>query len=532
VTKKPVRSGRRAGPARPIPGRAARYAPLLLDAAIVALTFVCFWPLTHFYFAQDDFVFLERASHGVAESMGGFFRAVPGQFRPLTKGLYFLVTWPLFGLHAAPFHVVSILLHAANAVLVGVLLRRLGISAVVSRAVAVCFALNAGFLEAVAWIACVQQLIGNLFLLLALIFGVDALHNTGWRPRAAALVAYTLALVSYEQTVAAPLVLLAWVASRHGARSALAAAWGPLRGFWILLAAYALFVLGARGLPDGGPYAMTIGSNVLDNLRTYTGIAFALWLVFPPFGLPAGFTVSHAVWIALVAYLAACRKYRDLAFGTVAFLLLLAPVLFTSNHTHSFHLYVPAIGAWFLVASALESVCAFLARRAERVVVPVLAAVVVVCAVGCIGTTRRNATATFSATVPLPRSFVLRRAVLAERIAHDLRVKTSTTGPLRRIVLIYPYPKFRANWLNVHAALGQGHALPLILDRPGLETVFVPPSTVPGDARRDEVFYYTELGRCFTPDEWEAEVRRRAERAPRPPVTSPDSTAADAPGDG
>jgi hypothetical protein len=129
---------------------------------MVVLTLVCFWPLVHFFFAQDDFVFLERASRGLADAAGGFFDARPGQFRPLTKGVYFALTWPLFGLHATPFHIISILLHAANALLLGAFLRRLGINSAVSRFVAVLFAVTVAYMETVAWVSCVQQLLGML----------------------------------------------------------------------------------------------------------------------------------------------------------------------------------------------------------------------------------------------------------------------------------------------------------------------------------------------------------------------------------
>src|SRR5215468_5470999 len=81
---------------------------LLGSALLVCFVFYCYWPLTRFFFSQDDFYFLERASSGFRASMEQFFNTRPGHFRPLTKGLYFFFAWPIFGLNPAPYHIVSL----------------------------------------------------------------------------------------------------------------------------------------------------------------------------------------------------------------------------------------------------------------------------------------------------------------------------------------------------------------------------------------------------------------------------------------
>ncbi len=526
-----AKKAKRQKPAQPAQKRSRTIPPVVFDALIVVLAIACFWPLATYYFAQDDFVFLDRANHGIAAAMGPFFSMHPGQFRPLTKGLYFLLTWPVLGLHPVPYHVLSILLHAVNAILVGVLLRRMGLSTLVSRLVAVLFAVNVGYMEAVGWISCVQQLISNIFLLLTLIFGIDALGDGGRRTRALATVMYLLALTSYEQTLAAPLVLLLWQWSRRGLRAAVAAAWGPLRVPLGILVAYALFMFAGKGMPDSGPYAMHLGKNVFDNLRTYTGLAFSLWLVFPAYGLPTGLTVSHGVWFALAAVHLVRGTFRDLAFGVGAFLLLLAPVAFTKDHTHSFHLYVPAIGAWFLLASALDGIRAAIAAPARRQLDLALVVALIIGVAGSTVALRKNVHAMISESMQLPRSFVLRRAVLAERMCHDLLIKSAKKGKGGRLILAYPYPKYAANWRNIYSALGQGSAVRLVLESPDLDVVFVPPAAAPSaDDLSTEVLFYTELGRCYTVAEREEGLRRRTLHESEPAVAAPDSTGAGAPG--
>ncbi|HET6348932.1 MAG TPA: hypothetical protein VFH88_07605, partial [Candidatus Krumholzibacteria bacterium] len=328
----------------------------LAGSLLLALfVFYCFWPLTRYFFSQDDFYFLEKASAGLRAVTAPHFNAHPGHFRPVTMGLYFLVMWPLFGLYPLPYHVVSLALHALNAILAGVLLRRLGISRFASWIAALLFAANVGELEAVAWVSCVQQLLGATFTLVALIRGVDALGTRGRAPVVGASVAYALALGSYEQTLAIPLVLMLWEWIHRGWRAALRACAGPLLPMWILLGAYLVYVLGIRGLPASGPYQMWLGAHVWENFREYTGSVFAVWLIYPYLDLPTGLRGSHIVWWTLIAWYAWRRKPKDLAFGCAAFVLFLLPVLFMRYHVFSFHLYIPAIGALYLLAGAADS---------------------------------------------------------------------------------------------------------------------------------------------------------------------------------
>src|SRR5258708_314346 len=107
---------------------ASRWMLLVGSCATILFVFYCYWPLTRFFFSQDDFYFLEKASSGLRASLEQNFNTHPGHFRPITKGLYFLVMWAMFGVNAVPYHVVSLALHAGNSILVGVLLRRLGVS--------------------------------------------------------------------------------------------------------------------------------------------------------------------------------------------------------------------------------------------------------------------------------------------------------------------------------------------------------------------------------------------------------------------
>ena len=478
----------------------------ICSAATFLFVFACYWPLTRYFFAQDDFVFLDRATRGFEETMRPYFHGRPGQFRPLTKGVYFLMTWPVFGFHPLPYHVMSLALHALNAILVGVVLRRFGISTVISWVAVVLFAANMCHMEAIAWISCVQQLIGTAFVLTTLIYGVDAMRDGGRRAIVLATVGYALALASYEQTMATPLVLLIWAWVGGGFRAAWRAAWGPVRPMLVLLAIYTAYTL-IRGMPETGPYVMSAGHNVRDNLSCYLSFVFSFWMLYPAYALPSGITSSTGVWIALIVVHTLLRSGRQLIFGLATFLLFLAPVMFTKDHTHSFHLYVSAIGAWFLLGSAGDLLRRVAGAGWGRAVVAAAIVAATVVAAGASPALHRNMNATVE-IVALPRSFVLRRAILAERMCTNIKQRWTgeTTG---RLILFYPgtHP---ANYRNIQVALGYGAGVKVLVERPDLEVVFVPPAEMPDSIQPGELMVYSELGACYRLEEWR-ELERQAE---------------------
>jgi hypothetical protein len=141
------------------------------------------------------------------------------------------------------------------------------ISPLVSWLAAGVFAAHLCHIEAIAWASCIQQLAGAAFLFTALMFGLDALDGRGRRAVIAATVAYACALGSYEQTMAAPFVLVAWqwIINRRRDVRALA----PMLA---LFAVYAVYAIVLRGMPETGPYVMSFGRNILDNLRDISAL--------------------------------------------------------------------------------------------------------------------------------------------------------------------------------------------------------------------------------------------------------------------
>jgi tetratricopeptide (TPR) repeat protein len=147
--------------------------------------------------------------------------AVP-QYYPLVHTTYWL-EYRLWGLNPAGYHVTNILLHAANAVLVVLILTRLGIpGAWLAGAI---FALHPVHVESVAWITERKNVLSGLFYLSSLLvylrFSVSAEEPSASRGSqgtlySAALLLFAAALLSKTVTATLPAAILVIVWWKRG----------------------------------------------------------------------------------------------------------------------------------------------------------------------------------------------------------------------------------------------------------------------------------------------------------------------------
>lgn len=195
----------------------------LLPAGIFLVTCVAFWPALQGDFIWDDDVNL------VANLRFRGFEAsqIRWMFTNTLMGHYMPFTWLTFALDHVfgrmdpwGYHLASLLLHAANAVLVYLVDRRLLTvalgTAVDSRAgaalAALLFALHPQRVESVAWISDRATLLCATFYLLAVLAylraagSADGRRRMGWG--AASLVAFAAALLSKGMAMTLPITLL------------------------------------------------------------------------------------------------------------------------------------------------------------------------------------------------------------------------------------------------------------------------------------------------------------------------------------
>jgi tetratricopeptide (TPR) repeat protein len=133
-------------------------------------------------------------------------------YRPMMHGLFY-VLFGLFRVDPAPYHAVSILLHAGVALLAYGVIARLGRDRLTAAGAALLFAAHPVHVEAVAWVSAYPELLCALFSLLAIWFYVRAREAAGRAGVWLALLAgpaLLAALLSKEIAVAVPLLLLCY----------------------------------------------------------------------------------------------------------------------------------------------------------------------------------------------------------------------------------------------------------------------------------------------------------------------------------
>ncbi|MGD0349648.1 MAG: tetratricopeptide repeat protein [Verrucomicrobiota bacterium] len=187
------------------------------SALIVFLVFLAYLPALHGGFIWDDDVYVTNnplltAPDGLRRIW--FTLDSPSQYFPLTYTV-FRIERSLWGLDPTGYHCVNILLHAINALLVGLVLQRLSVPG--AWLAAALFALHPVQVEAVAWITELKSVLSLFFILLALFCWIEFI---GERSRRfwywLAMVFYALALFSKTTacTLPAALLLILWLKTK------------------------------------------------------------------------------------------------------------------------------------------------------------------------------------------------------------------------------------------------------------------------------------------------------------------------------
>lgn len=223
---RPTKSAPRAKSAHPLraaPQTTPAAGRLWLAAAALALaTLIAYGPVysAGFIWDDDDYVTENpqlRSLRGLGEIWTLYYepqtqrlRAYTAQYYPLTF-TSFWIEHQLWGLNATGYHVVNVVLHVANALLVWLVCRRLKIPA--AWLIAAVFALHPVHVESVAWITERKNTLSGLFYLLALLAYLRFDQRGSWSTYAASLLLFVAALLSktVTSTLPAVLLLILWV---------------------------------------------------------------------------------------------------------------------------------------------------------------------------------------------------------------------------------------------------------------------------------------------------------------------------------
>jgi tetratricopeptide (TPR) repeat protein len=359
---------------------------LLLCLLLTAAVLVSYSPVTHNGFLNyDDDQYITNNPHVRA---GPTWATVKWAFTTYDQANWHPLTWlshaldcQLFGLNPAGHHYVNVLLHAANAVLLFLLLQSATGFRWRSLMVAALFALHPVNVESVAWAAERKNVLSMLFFLLALYAYVWYARRPELRRYAVVACCFALGLLCKPQVITFPFLLCLldyWPLCRIGAPAVageavqggnvprLSSGWLVLEKLPLLLLSAASAVVTMKAQKAGGAVQSLFQYSLLLRLETavisyvgYLGKAFwpvKLVALYPhPTRLYPAWQVGAAVLVLILvtASVLRARGQKYLAVGWFWFLGSLLPMIglvqVGAQAMADRYAYIPFVGLFLMV---------------------------------------------------------------------------------------------------------------------------------------------------------------------------------------
>ena len=384
--------------------------------AIVTAALLVFARTAHYGLFSDDFNWLVGAqmfdAHGLFDlSYRTHF------FRPVVE-LYFPAAMAACGRSAECYHWLNIGLHAGTGLLVGALAGSISRNSIVGVLAGVLFVGMPGPVEAVAWVACVPEVLAALwFVATVWLFRRAVASGERWSYGAAAL-CFVACLLTHESgvTLLPILAFSIWLVPPEGVRQIDSRTVRLLAPLAVILMVYLVveYIINSRNyLVKEGQYAL--GEHMLSNALT----ALATFAVTPHSLLWLTILGILAIW----AVLGAPPRIKFYALWT---LVALAPVVGFRGGLTSRYLYLPAVGFAALTAELLWSARSFVGGRPSRAGIAVWWVVVVALTVRFASFAMKNATVWQTASVPF--------------LDYAARVRQLYPAPARGVTLEVPPP--------------------------------------------------------------------------------------------
>jgi protein O-mannosyl-transferase len=380
-----------------------RQKPILLGALLVLATLLLYGRVVHHEFLEyDDSQYVTENIHvstglslgNVAWAFTGFRE---GNWHPLTW-ISHMVDCQLFGLNSGPPHLVNVVLHGANVVLLFWLLQTATGAAWRSFLVAALFAVHPLNVETVAWVAQRKSLLCMLFSLLTIAAYGRYVRRPDWKKYMVMVAAFALALLSKPMAVSLPLVLLLldyWPLERYEDL--------PFRRWWVRLSLekLPLFLMsaassavtmvaqrssGAVAVESLLPLSVRLKNSIVSYVayigKTFWPTKLAVFYPHPEHSLPWADVIGAAViLVAITIAVLYFHRAHYLAMGWFLFVLTLIPVIgivqVGRQAMADRYAYVPCIGLFIIIAWGLNDVVtAFAIPR----IVPAVAALCLISA--------------------------------------------------------------------------------------------------------------------------------------------------------
>ncbi len=359
-----------------------RQKPMLLGPLLLFATLLLYCRVAHYEFLIfDDKPYVTQNIHvntglSIANAVWAFTSFHEGNWHPITW-LSHMADCQSFGLKPGPPHLVNVVMHAVNVLLLFWLLQRATGAVGRSFFVAALFAVHPLNVETVAWVAERKSLLSALFSLLTIAaYGLYA-RRPGWKKYMVVVATFALALMSKPMAVSLPVVLLLldyWPLQRYEDL--------PLRPKWmrlsmeklpLLLMSAASSVVTMIAQRSGGavaeasalPLSVRMGNAVVSYVA-YIGKTVwpsRLSVFYPHPERPWPWSDIIAATVILIAITAAAlylHRARYLAMGWCLFVITLIPVIgivqVGRQAMADRYTYVPCIGLFIIIAWGLGDV--------------------------------------------------------------------------------------------------------------------------------------------------------------------------------
>lgn len=341
---------------------------LLLVISVLAV----YWQAGQFEFVDfDDPVYVSENPHvkaglnseGVKWAMAA---AYAQNWHPLTW-ISHMLDYSLFGADPGKHHLTAVFLHAANSVLLFLLLSYLTGSTWRGGIVAGLFALHPQHVESVAWISERKDVLSTLLLLLTVFSYAWYVKKPGVGRYALVMVMFTLGLMAKPMLVTLPLLLLLidlWPLKRTGSCvqhlviekipllllsgiSAMLTVWAQKKG---------AAVASLDVLPLGVRIANALMSSVVYLVKMVWPVKLAGYYPHPVDSLPQWQVAGSGLILVCTTFLAIllARRIPYLTFGWFWYLITLAPVIgimqVGMQARADRYTYVPLLGIFIILA--------------------------------------------------------------------------------------------------------------------------------------------------------------------------------------
>ena len=323
------------------------------------------------YFSGDDWVFLCGALRGL--DLPYIFRFSPGSFAPLIN-LAFLIFYKLFHLNEIYYHLVILLIHTLNCVLLFYILEALSQNKKLAFLTTILFSVFSPYNQIVIWIDGLPGLITSFFFLssfysfimyrkkgkiaywfFSLVSFISALLCKEW-----AVIVFTL-FILYD--------ILFYYKRSRGARLKLIKPYIP---FILILAIYLSAML---SLPYSGKKDM-IGPHIFSNLSTYLTTFILPSQNIPKFPVKAFFPLLNSllpflvkifsILLPILSLAAIIRGPAFIKFYTLWIYITLLSFLFFSWGTASRYYYIPSMGFIAILAYLFLKLTEFLKHKPRQ----------------------------------------------------------------------------------------------------------------------------------------------------------------------